>query len=170
MQTTQKISICQLQEIVAAIFDNGTVVVREAYSDYDCVAKEFGDAKALSDSLKDTNGRGRSFRSYTIYYPDAKGYAFEKRITLNPKSCEGHTFRFTQEGWGLIQFQCDFRNYPAVECRIAVNSSVRAGNWYDTYPEYQNPNLWDWDVIKKKAGRLLRLLRRLGKQAEQAKP
>jgi hypothetical protein len=47
-----------------------------------------------------------------------------------------------------------------------VNSEERAHNWSDTYPDLKSPDLWDWAVVKKKAGRLIRLLRKLGKQAE----
>src|SRR5438876_9942810 len=163
MQTTQLISEEQLHEIVAAIFDQRPVTVKQACSDLDCPLKEFTDVNKLIDDLRHQPGQRSVFSNYAIYYPEAKGYTFEKRITLKPESCDGHTFRFSQEGWGLIQFQCSFRDYPTIECRIAVNSEARAGNWYSTYPDFRNPDLWDWGVIKKKAGRLIRLLRKCGR-------
>ena len=67
------------------------------------------------------------------------------------------------QGWGLIQLQCDFRKHPMVECRIAVNSAIRAANWSDTYPDFQSPESWDWKVVERKTGRLVRLLRQMGK-------
>jgi len=63
----------------------------------------------------------------------------------------------------LIHLQCDFRKPPIVECRIAVNSESRAGAWNETYPDFESPDAWDWGVIERKAGKLVRLLRRLGK-------
>ncbi len=165
MQTAQQVSLDQLFEIVATVFAQGPVVVRQAYSDFGCPTKEFADAKALCDELSHEPGAGDVLRQYTLYYPEAKGHTHERRIALKPQACEGYRFRFCQEGWGLIQLQCDFRNHPTVECRIAVNSEIRATTWSDTYPDFQNPDSWDWAVVEKKAGRLIRLLRRLGKGA-----
>jgi len=163
MQTSQQISMEQLREVVEAVFAQGPVVVRQAYSDLGCATKEFADAKALLDELHYEPGVGNVFRQYTLYCPEAKGHTHERRIALKPETCNGHTFRFRQEGWGLIQLQCSFQGFPIVECRIAVNSEVRAATWSDTYPGFQSPASWDWAVIEKKAGRLVRLLRRLGK-------
>jgi hypothetical protein len=163
MQTSQKISVKQLNEVVAAIFAQGPVVVRQAYSDFSCPTKEYADAKALLDELHYEPGVRDVSRQYTLYYPEAKGHTYERRIALAPEACNGHTFRFCQEGWGLIQLQCDFRKNPMVDCRIVVNSAIRAANWSDIYLDFQSPDAWDWQVVEKKAGRLIRLLRRMGK-------
>ncbi len=169
METTQQIFLEQLNEIVAAVFAQGPVVVRQAYSNFGCATREFADADALLDDLHYEPGVGDVFLQYTLYYPEAKGHTHERRIDLKPEACNGHTFRFCQEGWGLIQLQCDFRKHPMVECRVAVNSAIRASNWSDTYPDFQSPNAWDWAVVERKAGRLVRLLRKMGK-AGRTKP
>ncbi|MBL8820075.1 MAG: hypothetical protein JNL58_28890 [Planctomyces sp.] len=163
MQISQQISLEQLNEIVAAVFEQGPVVVRQAYSDFGCATREFADADALLGELHYVPGVGEVFRQYTLYYPEAKGYTHERRIDLKPEECNGHTFRFRQDGWGLIQLQCDFRKHPMVECRVAVNSAIRASNWSDTYPDFQSPSSWDWAVVERKAGRLVRLMRKMGK-------
>jgi hypothetical protein len=163
MQTAQQISLDQLHAVVTAVFAQGPVIVRQAYSDFGCGTKEFPDANVLLDDLHFVPRAGDVFRQYTLYYPEAKGHTHERRIALKPQACNGHTFRFCQEGWGLIQLQCDFRKHPRVECRIAVNSEVRATTLGDTYPDIHIPDSWDWTVVEKKAGRLIRLLRRLGK-------
>lgn len=170
MQTTHTISLEQLKEIADAIFDQGPVVVKEAYSEYDCPTREFLTADALMENM--ANGpilKGKAFFSYALYYPEAKGFVYEERIKLIPEKCHGHTFRFSQNGWGLIQLQCNFRHYPEIECRVAVNTSTRAFNWKQTYPEYKNPALWDWKIIEKKAGKLLRLVKKLRTTVEKAK-
>jgi hypothetical protein len=164
MQTSQQISLEQLHEVVASVFAQGPVVVRQAYSDFGCPTREFADAKALLDELHYEPGGGDVLRLYTLYYPEAKGHTHERRIVLKPEMCNGHRFRFCQEGWGLIHLQCDFRHHPMVQCHIAVNSEIRATTWSDTYPDFQSPDAWDWAVVEKKAGKLVRLLRRLGKK------
>lgn len=163
MQTSQQIFREQLSEIVAAVFAQGPVVVRQAYSNFGCATREFADADALLDDLKYEAGVGDVFRQYTLYYAAAKGHTHERRVDLKPEACNGHTFRFCQEGWGLIQLQFDFRKHPLVECRVAANSEIRASNWSDTYPDLQTPEAWDWAVVERKVGRLVRLLRKIGK-------
>ncbi len=103
MQTVQEITLDQLREVTAAVYAQGPVVVRQAYSDYGCATKEFAGAEALLGDLHYEPGVGDVFRQYTLWYPEAKGHTRERRIALKPKACNGHTFRFCQEGWGLIQ-------------------------------------------------------------------
>lgn len=165
MQTTQRVSFDQLRELVSAIYNQGEVVVKQAYSDFDCSTRAFADAKALIEDMRYQPGQRVALFTYGIYYPAAEGHVYEKRVTLKPESCDGHTFRFTQEGWGLIHFWVSFRDFPAIECSISVNSPIRAMTWFDTYPDHRHPELWGWDVIKTKAGRLVRLLRKYGKAA-----
>jgi hypothetical protein len=160
MQTTQNISYEQLQEIVGAIYDQGDVAVKQAYSDLECPTLEFKSADALIKDMAYSPGQKVAFFYYSIYYLEARGYTFEERVELKPESCNGHKFRFIQAGWGLIALQCNFKQFPKIECRITVNSDTRAGNWSQTYPELKDPNLWDWKIINKKAGRLIRLLRK----------
>jgi hypothetical protein len=162
MQATQHITRQQLAEIVDAIYGQGEVIVKEASSDYDSSLKHFPDANSLHADVDRAGTRG--FLFYSIYYPEAGGYVYERRIDLIPEKCEGHTHRFKQEGWGLIRLQCRFQDPSDIECSIAVNSEVRASNWSNTYPDLGDPAGWDWKLINSKCGRLTRLLRKLGKQ------
>jgi hypothetical protein len=165
MQATQHISEGHLREIVAAIYDQGPAVVTQAYSDPGRAPRRFIDADALIDELRYQPGQEYVFSSYVIYYPEAKGHTYEKRTRLDPAVFDGHTFRFETVGWGLIQLQCSFHAFPKVECCISVNSEARAGNWAGVSRDLKRPDLWDWAVVQRKAGKLIRLLRKLGKQA-----
>jgi len=164
MRTSQQITWDQLRAIVEAVYEQGPVVVREADSAVGCATKQFADARDLLEGLKFEPGIGEESRQYALYYPEAKGYCYEERIALDPRRCKGATFRICQRGWGLIQLQCNFRKHPWIECDIAANSEERAIAWSGTYPECRSPAAWDWAVVNKKAGRLIRLLRRLGKE------
>lgn len=163
MQTTQHISPAQLNQVVESVFASGTPVVKQAVSDFDSPTREFPTIDDLRDDLRYFPGQDRRFVSYSIYYPEAKGLVSERRIDLKLGAVPGHTHRFAPQGWGLIQLQCNFRDFPSIECRVAVNSDVRAQNWSDTYPEMGSPDLWDWSIVKCHAGRLTRLLRKLEK-------
>ncbi|ADE53330.1 hypothetical protein [Coraliomargarita akajimensis] len=161
MQTTQNIQLEQLHMLLESIFQEGNPVVKESYSDFDKSIRRFESLDALKNEFEE-----KKFHQYSIYYPEAKGHLREKRIELKPGAVEGHTHRYSIEGWGLISLQCNFRNDPEIECRIAVNSESRAKEWFSTCPELKSPDLWEWNVVKKQAGRLTRLLRKLAKEAE----
>lgn len=165
MQATQHITRQHLAEIVDAIYGQGEVIVKEASTGYDSSPNHFPDAESLQADVGQADTRGFFF--YSIYYPEAGGHVYERRIDLIPEKCDGHTHRFKQEGWGLIRLQCRFRDPSDIECNIAVNSEVRASNWSDTYPDMGDPAEWDWKLVNSKAGRLIRLLRKLGKQKAQ---
>jgi hypothetical protein len=167
MQTTQHISPSQLDEVLRSVFAAGSPIVKQASSDFDQPTKLFPTVDSLRENMNYATGSTRGFFCYSIYYPDAEGIVTERRIDLKPGAVPGHTHRFAPQGWGLIQLQCDFRKFPSIECRVAVNSDVRAQNWSDTYPEMGSPDLWNWDVINRHAGRLVRLLRKIAKEAEQ---
>ncbi len=167
MQTTQNISISQLHDIVKAIYEEGAPVVKEAYSAFDTTTRSFITRDDLLKDLTYSPNQNVKFFHYSIYYPESIGFTFEERIDLKPDKCNGHTYRYKQAGWGLIFLQCDFKNYPMIECRIAVNSRKRAELWSSTYPEFQSPETWNWRIVERYAGKFVRRLRKHGKQAEQ---
>jgi len=168
MQTTQSIFASQLEEVLQSIYSNGEPVVKQAHSDFDQLTKVFPTVESLREDMTFSSGQKQAFFCYSIYYPEAKGVVSEKRIDLKPGAVPGHTYRFAPQGWGLIQLQCTFRDFPIVECRIAVNSDVRARNWSDTYPEMGSPDLWNWSAVNRHAGRLVRLLRKLPTKRDKA--
>jgi hypothetical protein len=169
MQTEQTISIPRLHELVAAVYEQGEPLVKEAYSASDAAALEFIDARALLADISIGQLR-HSFLDYAIYYRETKGVTVEERIDLETGSAGAHRFRFRQLGWGLIHLQCDFRRTPSLRCRIAVNSKARACSWSSAYPQLGDPESWDWDMVTVRAGRLVRLLRKFGRAAEQRAP
>jgi len=89
------------------------------------------------------------------------GHVEARRISLDPKKCDGHTFRYSLDGWGLIQIQITENGQGLCECRIAVNSPKRAQAWADTYPAYQDPKLWNWPIVERHTRKLIRHLKKL---------
>lgn len=164
MQTTQLITTAQLDKVIHAIYVDGPPVVKEAYSKLDTPTATFPLPSDLRANIQYVPGQNEFFH-YALYYPAAKGHVIEKRSALKFEGSH-HAHRFSQEGWGLIFLQLTFRDHSRIECRVAVNSSSRAEKWFATYPELKSPDLWDWKVVKRQAGRLVRLLRKLGRPAE----
>jgi hypothetical protein len=148
---------------IDSIFETGQPVVYEAYSEYGQKIKSFLSSHELRIHIKLLIRNGEKFLHYAIYYPESKGYVEEERINLDPKKCKGATFRYAINGWGIIYFQCDYKNQPNLECRIAVNSSKRAEKWSGTYPNFKTPSLWDWKIVESNAKRLTKNLKKMSK-------
>lgn len=163
MQITQIITDKQINKLIGAIFVSGDPIVKEAYSDFDATTKTFQTGQLLRNDIKFTLEKTQSFFFYSIYYPAATGIVTERRIELTPGVVKDHTHRFCQEGWGLIFLKFTFKHLDTVECNVSVNSQTRANNWAHTTKRMGDPNQWEWDVVKRHASRLIRLLRRLAK-------
>jgi hypothetical protein len=161
MQATITFSRKGLAELAKFLFDSGEPVVSQAYSDYGRPLRRFRTASELIADFELEVANGQQFLNYVLHYPDTKGYVAKRKITLNAKSCDGHTWRYTVEGWGLIQLQADLKRAPAIECRVAVNSQKRAEAWVDTYPDFRDPGLWDWRAVQRHAGRIIRRMKKI---------
>jgi hypothetical protein len=161
MQSTATLTRESFIELAAFLFESGAPVVFHAYSDYGEPLRSFRNASELVADIESAFATGQKSLLFALHYPDTKGHVAERKITLDPKKCDGHTWRHTVEGWGLIQFQGDLRGAPAIECRVAVNTQKRAEAWADTYPELRDPRLWDWRIVQHHAGRIIRKMKRI---------
>ena len=161
MQRQEFISRQSLEKIVDAVYD-GDPNVFEAYSDYDCEIKSFPNKESLITDISTELSKDNRHKSvyYFLIYPGSGGIIKKRKIDLDPKRSDGATYRYTAEGWGLIQFQLDLTNTEKISCRFAVNSEKRANKWSSTYPEFESPSLWNWVTVEKHARRLIRALRK----------
>jgi hypothetical protein len=98
---------------------------------------------------------------FHIYSPDMKGYVVHKKILFKPGAVPGASFRFSTEGWGLIQlyFGSLRPNQGLRPSHTNHNSLARARKWSASVPELGDPERWDWSAISRASGRLNRFLR-----------
>ena len=161
MQSTATLSRESFTELAEFLFESGAPVVFHAYSDYDQPLRSFRTRSELIADIEAALEKGQKSLLLALHYPDTKGHVAQRKITLDPKKCDGHTWRYSVEGWGLIQFQGDLRHAPLIECRIAVNTQKRAEAWAGTYPELRDPYLWDWGLVQRHAGRIIRRMKKI---------
>ena len=161
MDSTVTLSHAGLTQLGELLFQSGAPVVFDAYSAYGQPLRSFRTPSELIAEIESALATGQKSLYFKLQYPDTKGHVAERKIVLDPKKCNGHTWRYTVEGWGLIQFQADLRRAPAIECRVAVNTQKRAEAWGSTYPELRAPGLWDWRVVQHHAGRIIRKMKKI---------
>jgi hypothetical protein len=161
MQGNALITKESLFELVEFIFESGGVTVFQAYSHFDEALREFKVASELICDMEAEMENSQKLLFYTLHYSDAMGSVSKRKIYLNPRSADGHTWRWKVEGWGLIDLQAGSKQIPKIDCRIAVNSQKRAERWAEGILELGDPNGWDWKIVEKYAGRLIRRMKKL---------
>lgn len=161
MPTTQLIAADRLDELLAAVFADGEPIVSEAWSDFDAAAKIFPTLDCLRGDIQSRPGQKRTCFQYAIHYPEAGGFVVEKRVELEPGTAEGHTHRFTMEGWGLIYLRLKDKGLEGIECGVTAPSRERAGEEADACEHLGTPDLWDWELVERQAGRLRGFIEKL---------
>ena len=161
MQSTATLSREGFTELAEFVFESGAPVVFHAYSGFGQPLRSFRSPSGLIADIEAAFATGQKSVHFALHYPETKGHVVERKISLDPKKCDGHTWRYTVEGWGLIRIQGDLRGAPAIECHVAVNSQKRAEALAGTYPDSPDPRLLDWKVIQHHARRIIRKMKKI---------
>lgn len=157
MQRTEIVGRSKIDAMIELAFQIGDVQVFESYSEMDEEIIEIKNHQEYLAYFQNSIYRNKKHLAFGLYYKETKGFWQIRKIDLNPKYCEGKTYRYQVEGWGIISIQLQLKEED-VECRIAVNTERRAINWQNTHPELKSPNLWDWKEVESKVGKLIREL------------
>jgi hypothetical protein len=149
-------------ERVAALFEKvfeaADVAVYTAYSKFGEGTRKFQTVADCVDYLA-AEIKGRSGgTAFALHYADTKGHVLDRRITLKQEKCDGNDFRYTIEGWGLINIKLYSKDSSTVFCDIGANTAKRAAKWFSVYPEFQDPALWNWTAVESHLRRLKRAL------------
>ncbi|SEM05979.1 hypothetical protein [Rhodococcus maanshanensis] len=140
--------------VVQAVFDLELFRVFESDSEPGAELREFSEAADVPDS--------RRGRSLALFVAGSGPEPLASRIDLLPGAGGGATFRYTCEGWGLIQLR--YGGPWAEELRWSHtnhNSAKRAAAWAETLPELGDPAAWDWAAVTRASSRLNRAIRRM---------
>lgn len=140
--------------VVRAVFESGVFRVFEADSAPGSQLQEFSAAADVPDS--------RQGRSLMLFVSESGPEPLARRIDLEPDGSDAADFRYTCEGWGLIQLDYGGPWRGGLRwSRTNHNTAKRAGAWAATYPELGDPADWDWSAVTKASSRLNRAIRRL---------
>ena len=110
-----------------------------------CRYKSFEDISSKFDMIN-----GNKFAiTFRLWSPSFKGEITFRKVDLNPKSCNGHTFRYATEGWGLINLY-----FGGQQNGILSNSNIghynqkEASKWEDVNKTSAGTDIWDWKEIE----------------------
>jgi hypothetical protein len=94
--------------------------------------------------------------------PSASHQFSVRRISMQPELCDGHTFRYTVEGWGLIHLHLGGTGPQGlVVSHSNHNTEARARKWLESRPEFGPIEIWNWRETNMVSSALSRFIGKL---------
>jgi hypothetical protein len=154
--------------ILEWIFADGSCEVYELASEFEKPLRCFKTPEEVLGEFDRVlpNGKKQTMVLLQLYVIGAGPPFLPTRVGLDSKECGGATFRYCAEGWGLIQLYLgSLRDNLLEDSHTNHNTRRRAETWASTYPEFKNPDAWDFDKVSSYSFRLNREIRkrRVGK-------
>jgi hypothetical protein len=140
--------------VLQAVFDLGLFRVFESDSRHDHELREF---RTADEVAQDHHGR-----HLQLLVVGAGPEPVAERIDFVPGIVDA-AFRYTCEGWGLIQLHYGGA-FGAQELRWSHtnhNSEKRASAWARTLHHLGDPAAWDWPAVTSASSKLNRAIRRM---------
>ena len=158
--------------ILDFIFSSEKFRVFESYSRLDHGLVEFKSAEHFREHFG-SGGPGETTSILLQLFTKAGcGEPLIRRIKLKPGALGNAKFRFTCEGWGLIQLHIETPRQNLLRpSHTNHNSEKRALAWAPTYrDELGEPSEWDWAEIERASRKLDSFIRRLSVEKVGSRP
>lgn len=135
-------------EILEFIFKETDLNVYDFSSPYGQEICEYKTVEEISSKF-DLDIGDKFAVTFQLWTPRHKGKPLFRKIDLDPKHCNGHTFRYSTDGWGLIQLYFGgLKNNELSQSHIGhFNESGALKNESSTAFNGK-VNVWDWTEIQ----------------------
>ncbi|WP_147277164.1 hypothetical protein [Runella aurantiaca] len=140
-------------EILDFLFNETDLQVYDLGSPF---GKEICEYKTFKEiSSKFDFGIDQFGTTFQLWTPRHGGKPVFRRIVLDPKRCDGHTFRYATEGWGLIQLYFGgLKNEILKRSHIGHFNESRALKNESSTTVYGKVSDWDWQEIQRTSRKL----------------
>ena len=107
------------------------------------------------DSKFDLSNGDKFAVSFQLWAPRHKGKPLFRKVNLDPKHCDGYTFRYSTDGWGLIQLYFGgLKNNALNQSHIGHFNEMGALKNESTSSFNGKVNDWNWAEIQATARKL----------------
>ena len=135
-------------EILDFIFKATDLHVYDKDSSYGQVIYQYKNIDEILSKFDLDNG-DKFANTFQLWTPRHKGKPMFRKVDLDPKRCNGHTFRYSTEGWGLIQLYFGgLKNNELNQSHIGHQNEKRAIVWEDISNTNGFVSSWDWREIQ----------------------
>lgn len=135
-------------EILDFIFKDTDLHVYDLGSPYGQEICQYKTVDEISSKFDLDNG-DKFAVTFQLWTPRHKGKLLFRKIDLDPKHCNGHTFRYSTDGWGLIQLYFGgLKNNELNQSHIGHFNEKGALKWADTNNVNGLVSSWDWKEIQ----------------------
>jgi hypothetical protein len=145
------------------LFSEQTCQIYELASDWEQPLRRFNTTDEVLSQFERTYVTGKKWTSVHLQlYVLGAGPKFEPRkIALNPEACNGATYRYGAEGWGLVQLYLESVGDNRLgNSHTNHNSQRRAETWAATVDDLGDPARWDFARINSFSARLNRQIKK----------
>jgi hypothetical protein len=150
-----------LDVVIDVAFAQTGCRIFESYSRPDHDIIEFTSADQLRAKLSPEPIPG-SAHQLTLQIVVPEGPFEIRRFAVNPDVCDGHAFRHSIEGWGLIQFYLGGSGiHGVINSHTNHNSMARARAWEPVHADLRPVDQWDWKAVGSVSSRINRMIHKL---------
>ena len=136
------------------IFKETDLRLFDLASSYGQEVSEYKSTEEIALKFDLENG-GQSSMTFQLWTQRFGGDILFRKIELNPKHCNGYTFRYSTDGWGLIQLYFGGQKDNILFCsHIGHFNEKGALKWEDNNHFNGKVDKWIWKEIEKTSRKL----------------
>jgi hypothetical protein len=130
------------------IFNQTDLQVFDLASPYGQEISQYKSSEEISAKFDLVNG-DKFAVNFQLWSPRHKGGLVSRKIDLDPKRCNGHTFRYSTDGWGMIQLYFGgVKNNILSLSHIGHFNEKGAAKWEGTNKFNGSVKDWDWKEVQ----------------------
>jgi hypothetical protein len=134
--------------ILDFIFNETDLQVFDLSSPYGQNISQYKSSNEIATKFDLVNG-DKFATTFQLWTPRHKGEPVFRRIDLDPKRCNGHTFRYSTDGWGMIQLYFGgIKNNMLSQSHIGHFSEKDAAKWQEISKFNGSIKGWDWREVQ----------------------
>ncbi len=136
--------------------------IYELYSDFEKPIRIFSNVEEIIQEFqRKVSNRQESNTIYLNIYVQSSGPKFKARkILLDPKKCNGAKYRFSSDGWGMIQLRLSTNTGNRL-CSSYTNHNTlkRAEKWENFYKDSDSPSQWNFNSVSQFSNQFIRKIK-----------
>ncbi|TWI80641.1 hypothetical protein IQ13_3320 [Lacibacter cauensis] len=141
-------------QLLEYIFSETDLQVYDLGSPYGQEISNYKSVDEISSKFDLSNG-DKFAVTFQLWSPRHKGQPIFRKIDLDPKRCNGHTFRYSTDGWGLIQLYFGgLKNNKLNQSHIGHFNETGALKNEGINKFNGSVSSWDWTEIQTTSRRL----------------